>query len=203
MNRWNRVLILMLTIGMASSVCFALVTESLSGDWPESWPKELEPLRSQARTVHVGHGIQETVYEIPFKSREEFEKVWPYILKVKSKGAPIILENSPSTYSVSGTTMTTGVRILWPSGGTVELPDRKRLEAKEPWPDYIKNGAGELPEYVTEEHGKWIPNTPGKKPDFFIRARVDIILVTDGRVIDLNRIELPGETPIVDRRFKR
>ena len=31
-------------------------------------------------------------------------------------------------------------------------------------------------------------------------ARVDIELVVDGRIIDLNRIQLPADTPIIDNR---
>ena len=32
-------------------------------------------------------------------------------------------------------------------------------------------------------------------------AGVDIVLVVDGSVVDLNRIQLPADTPIIDRRF--
>ena len=201
--RWNKVLSVILGISLMSVVCYALVMTSNRGNWPDSWPKELESLRERAKTVQVMHGIQETVYEIPFESREEFEKAWPHILKLKSKGAPVILEKSPSTYAISGSSMPTGVRILWPSGGTVERPDGTRLEAKAPWPESIKSGRGELPEYVTAEGGKWIPVTGGERRGFLNRARVDIMLVTDGRVIDLNRIELPSETPIIDKRFNK
>lgn len=60
---------------------------------------------------------------------------------------------------------------------------------------------GELPEYVTseEEDGrlKWVPADGGH------RARVDIILITDGKIVDLNRIQLPPDTPIIDNRFKK
>ena len=201
--RRHEVLIVFLALSLMSVVCYALVMTSNRGNWPDSWPKELESLRDRSKTVEVAHGIQETVYEIPFESREEFEKAWPHILELKSKGAPIILEKSPSTYAVSGSSMPTGVRILWPSGGTRELPDGTRLEVKAPWPESIKSGRGELPEYVTAEGGKWIPVTGGEPRGFLNRARVDIMLVMDGRVIDLNRIELPSETPIIDKRFHK
>jgi hypothetical protein len=29
-----------------------------------------------------------------------------------------------------------------------------------------------------------------------------IVLIVDGQTVDLNRIPLPGDTPIVDERFK-
>ena len=63
------------------------------GTWPKSWPKEMEPLRKQAWTL-VGGIANLTLYEIPFTKREEFESAWPHILKVRSKGAPVILVRS-------------------------------------------------------------------------------------------------------------
>src|SRR4051812_7279692 len=80
---------------VGSSVC-AMYSVALSGTWPESWPKELEPFRKQARTM-VGPMIEQSHYQIPFKNRKEFETAWPYFLKIKSKGAPIILVRGPKT----------------------------------------------------------------------------------------------------------
>jgi len=64
--------------------------------WPESWPKELEPLRKQART-YEGPRVLYRFYLIPFTKREEFEAAWPQLLKVKSKGVPIVLVRGPRT----------------------------------------------------------------------------------------------------------
>ena len=64
------------------------------GTWPESWPKELDSLRKQSRTLD-GPLPGVLHYQIPFAKREEFESAWPHLLKVKSKGAPIILLRSP------------------------------------------------------------------------------------------------------------
>jgi len=203
MNLHDRWLVALLAVGLTCGVCQAVVTTVDRGAWPESWPEELEPFRRQAKTVGVAHGIQETVYEIPFARREEFEKAWPQVLKLKSDGAPLILEKSPSTYPVSGSTMRAGVRVLWPSGGTVKRPDGTRLQASPPWPDSIKSASGELPEYVVAEGGKWVAAAAGRCRGFRHRARVDVVLVVDGQVVDLNRIELPGDTPVLDRRFKK
>jgi hypothetical protein len=98
--------------------------------------------------------------------------------------------------------MPAGVRILWPSGATASLPDGTRLHAGPPWPDSLKAPSGELPEYVVAEGGKWVPFAGDQRKGFQHRARVDVVLVVDGRVVDLNRIELPGDTPILDRRFE-
>lgn len=58
---------------LGSSNCFALLMLSDKGDWPDSWPSELEVCRKNAKSVDVAHGIQETVHEISFASRDEFE----------------------------------------------------------------------------------------------------------------------------------
>src|SRR5437764_11991576 len=81
------------------------------GDWPPTWPRELEPLRKQSRTL-AGPMAEQPHYEIPFTKREEFESAWPHLLKVKSKGAPLVLLRSPD--SELGTTIRAGVRIHCP-----------------------------------------------------------------------------------------
>jgi hypothetical protein len=161
----------------------ALVMENNHGNWPASWPKELEPLRSQARTVALAAGNQETVYEIPFTNRAEFERVWPVLLQLKTPGAPLTLystNNSARTFFHNGRA---AVRIYAPSGGGPMYPadpvrtrtpetnnDRINLLFKEgrvhtlraepPWPPDIVSTNGELPEYVVprEENGtlRWV-----------------------------------------------
>src|SRR5215813_10523405 len=74
----------------AVAPAYALYTVSDKGEWPESWPKELEPLRKQSRTL-VGPMVENRHYAIRFYKREEFESAWPHILKVKNSGAPIRL----------------------------------------------------------------------------------------------------------------
>ncbi len=188
--------------GLASSVCFALVMTVSEGTWPASWPKELEALRGQARTVDVAHGIQETVYEIPFKSREAFEAAWPHVLSLKSAGAPLILAKSPSVYGVSGTTAYAGVRILCPVGGASPEQVAIGLGAAFPLTGPIAPARETLPEYLVMEDGVPVPATPGDgRMGFYRRARVDIELIVDGDVVDLNRVPLPEGTLIVDRRF--
>ncbi len=71
------------------------VTEK--GTWPQSWPKELEPLRKQART-YEGPLAPDQHYGINFSTREEFESAWPHILKVKSKGASVRLVRGPNFF---------------------------------------------------------------------------------------------------------
>jgi hypothetical protein len=179
------------------------VSASTSGTWPDTWPSELDVYRDQTTTVEVAHGIQETVYEISFRSREEFEKAWPHILKVKDKGAPLILERSPSIYHVSGSNLDVGVRILTSCRGAASGADGKIMPTDGPWPEDIRSSAGVLPEYASVKDGKWVPTNREERRGFKFRARTDIMLVSDGKTIDLNRIPLPADTPIIDNRFKK
>ena len=91
------------TLFLAAIACFAIgpaVYADYSvwdkGTWPESWPKELKSLRKQSRTLE-GPLVLYRHYLIPFTKREDFEAAWPHLLKVKSKGAPIILVRGPKT----------------------------------------------------------------------------------------------------------
>ena len=88
-----------LLVAIAScAMCCAYADYSVwdTGTWPKSWPKELESLRKQSRTLE-GPRVPFLHYQIPFTKRDEFEAAWPHLLKVKSKGAPIILVRAPKT----------------------------------------------------------------------------------------------------------
>jgi hypothetical protein len=140
-----------------------------AGKWPTSWPRELESLRKQARTSVEGFA-QTRHYQIPFTNREEFEAAWPYLLKVKNKGAPIILVRGPKTDFFA----------VKPAGVLIHTPpvrEGKQVDARGPLP------------------GQRDPRETWMKTAF-------IELVVDGNVVDLNRIELPADTPIIDERFK-
>jgi hypothetical protein len=105
--------IAMIVIALACWAACARVDADWSvadkGTWPESWPKELEPLRGQSRSA-TGSLVNRTFYEIPFKDRAQFEAAWPHILSQKTKGAPIILRSSPD--SMLGSSIKAGVRIF-------------------------------------------------------------------------------------------
>ena len=132
------------------------------GTWPESWPKELEGLRGQARTLE---GPLELLlhYAIPFEKREVFEAAWPYLVKVKSPGAPIVLRRGPSFWLGKGAEA--GVCVHTPPRGEAPIADAK------------------------DAGGRW-------------ERTVYIELIVDGKTVDLNRIALPPDTPIIDERFK-
>ena len=198
MGRRHRIALPVTLLALAS-LCFGLVEISDTG----TWPKELEQYRKQSKSLGVAHGIHENVHEIRFHKREEFERAWPHILKLKTKGAPLIIERTPSTYGVSGSTAETGVRILCSPRSSGFLPGGKMLHAGPPWPDYIKLPSGGLPEYVVLGKDKWIAfDGKNRVVTSRTRARVDIMLITDGKIVDLNRIKLPLDTPIIDNRFK-
>jgi len=205
-----------------AALCAALPLQAMyevsdSGTWPTNWPKELEPLRKQSGSLD---GDYQSIYRIPFTNRLQFEAAWPHILAVKSPEAPIILLKSPNE-SLGGT-IKAGVRILAPLTGKLISPKGTRyppraaatvtnihlLRIGPPWPDNVKSKSGALPEFVIYDNGRWVPysvqdrktNAPVYEP-LIMRARIDLELVVDGDVVDLNRIPLPTETPIVDRRF--
>ncbi len=82
---------------VAAVPALAEYSVSLHGDWPKSWPKQLEPLRNQSSTF-VGPMAEFRQFVIHFNSREQFEAAWPHILKVKAKGAPIFLLRAPNFF---------------------------------------------------------------------------------------------------------
>ena len=149
---------------------YALYSVSDKGEWPKSWPKELEPLRKQASTFE-GPLHPHQHYAIPFSKRDEFESAWPHILKVKSKGAPVILVRSPNFFLGEG--VKAGVVVHSPPFGQADNP----ATPEAPIPG------------VTNVRERWMYTTY-------------IELVVDGDIVDLNRIPLPADTPIIDERFK-
>ena len=140
---------------------YALYTMEDRGTWPESWPKELEGLRGQARTF-CGPIPPLLHYTIPFTKRDAFETAWPHLLKVKTPGAPIVLRRGPSL-DFDGDKWKAGVCIHTPPEGEAPLEDATK-------------GPREQTIYIE--------------------------LTVDGNIVDLNRIPLPPDTPIIDERFK-
>ena len=68
-----------------------------------------------------------------------------------------------------------------------------------------------MPTYVINENGKWSAyreiesdskRERVRKQHRMKRARLDIELIVDGDIVDLNRIPLSADTPIIDKRFK-
>ncbi|RLS53217.1 MAG: hypothetical protein DWH91_14910 [Planctomycetota bacterium] len=87
-------LLLLTILCLACHVCADYLVSN-EGQWPANWSKELEPLRKQSRTLEGPlHPLLH--HAIPFTNREEFEAVWPHIVSVKTKGAPIVLRRGPS-----------------------------------------------------------------------------------------------------------
>jgi hypothetical protein len=211
-NNWNASVVRLvgLIVIVICSLSFGLVGIREHGDWPKAWPKELESYRNQAKTLMVGTGTQENVFEIYFKEREDFEKIWPILLVIKSDGAPLKLrsiESASKTQIGLFSNKEPMVRIYCPaydsSGTTVK---NKKLCPYPPWSESVYLPNGKLPEYVraSEEGNTWLPvwSDPNSQKfrGFLFRARIDIELVVDGNIIDLNRIKLPPFTYIIDNR---
>ena len=189
--------LLILTLGGAVTLCCALVTTSEHGTWPESWPRELEDFRQHGKTFGYSSQTEECAHEVVFPSREAFEKAWPHLLKLKSKGAPLIVESLQST-NLFPKPEQAAVRVLAPSPPGRGFTDAERNRPF-PWPDTIKLPDGTWPEFVVHSEGGWVP---AEKAAIRYRVRQDLVLIVDGNIIDLNRIPLPADTPIIDRRFQ-
>jgi len=184
MKRTTAFLAVIAVCAMCSAVYaeYGVINE---GAWPKSWPKELEPLRKQARTLVgpdralVGPEPPYYHYLIPFNKRAEFEAAWPHLLKVKSKGAPIILLRGPKTDFFA----------IEPAGVLIH--------SHSPPPE-LGIAASDLAARAKAE-----ALLPGEANDRRNWRRTDYIeLVVDGKIVDLNRIPLPEDTPIIDERFK-
>ena len=156
---------------------------SWGSHWPKNWPKELEPLRKQAwhwvdgslRPANAPPATHlSSRYDIPFADREAFESAWPHILKLKSKGVPVTLLRG-SHLSVRTGREAAGVRIPVNIPVTPVDPKAVRIVIG----DSKAVGAAVPPSNVT-----------------------GIELVVDGDIVDLNRIPLPADTPVIDKRFK-
>ena len=201
-----------------------MVSFNNTGTWPTNWPADLEKFRSQARTLNVGTGIQENIYEIRFKDAQDFERIWPTIRKVKSPNgivrlSPVIIAPTNNVYSLL-TNDRPVVRIYAPSegyaGGPIEAeqtPNRikeliaegKMLKAGPSWPTNIIGPDGALPEYVAikQVNGRveWTPvdlasASTNHSIGFLNRARVDLEIVYDGNIIDPRKLNLPPSTTI-------
>jgi hypothetical protein len=169
MNR-KRTSLAALALVFACSFVFAIWDVSDHGDWPKSWPKELEPLRKQSSTIQ-GSEANLIKHHIPFTKREEFEAAWPQLLKVKTKGAPIFLSHSPLSHWHFGE-IKAGVLVHSPSN----VPKSDKVAGP-------IAGAKDL-------HDRWMATTY-------------IELIVDGEIVDLNRVSLPADTPIIDQRFEK
>lgn len=156
-----------------------------------------KPIKAGVRIVSPGGAVLVIPEGAPYAAEAEssipggtFLKIrppWPDYIKVESavRLNNFVYEN--------------GKRAPW---------DLKLLRIGPPWPDHIKSESGALPEYVVYENGKlalWDPDggrSLPKEPARLMRCRVDIELIVDGQIVDLNRIALPADTPIIDKRFQ-
>ena len=115
----KKTLLTALAVLIAASAAHAMYSVSGTGDWPKSWPKEMEPLRKQAQTL-VGPMVDARHFAIRFNSREQFEAAWPSLLKVKTKAAPIFVVRGESFFLDKGKA---GVIVHCPPEGQNKNPN--------------------------------------------------------------------------------
>ncbi|MFA6243161.1 MAG: hypothetical protein WC655_19645 [Candidatus Hydrogenedentales bacterium] len=192
---------LALSIGLLAWASFAFVEIRDGGEWPNTWAKELEQLRERAETRLSETGI---AYHVPFEDRDEFESAWPYILELTDKGSTLtLLPYAPN--DSKGAPLLPSVGLQCPPPDRYETVDGRSFPILATFPDYIRNAQGELPEYVEKdkESGKWVEVDRTKAQGIWTRARIDISVRVDGSIVDLNRIRLPYNLRIIDRRFEK
>ncbi len=163
--------ILAIAIFCMAGTAYALYSVSDKGDWPTSWPKELDAFRKQSRTL-VGPLAAHQHFAIPFANRNEAETAWPHLLKVKGKGTPIFLVRGPNFFLGEKTKV----------GVVVHAPPVRA--ANEP----------AVPEEI-------IPHQQNPRMTWLNTTYLE--LVVDGEIVDLNRLQLPQDAPIIDERFNQ
>jgi hypothetical protein len=112
---------------LSASAVYADYSVENKGSWPDTWPKELEGLRGQSRTLE-GPLVPLLHYAIPFDRREAFEAAWPHLVKVKSKGAIIVLRRGPSFWL--GKESSAGVVVHTPPAGQAPLEDASKIGSR-------------------------------------------------------------------------
>lgn len=187
----------------------------MRGVWPENWPEELEPFREQAESISWFASAATLHYIIEFRSREEFEAVWPAVLRLKTEGAPIRLKTvDPPRTAADGARVVRdkpALMINCPPVGVYEIGPDGVYRHVGPWSDNNAFAAGPPPSMAVERKsdGKWVDweevrHLPRDHEDHAsiggVFARVDLTLYVDGNVIDLNRTFIPRDTPIMDMR---
>ena len=201
---------LLVVLSLSTSIVLGIASLARVDSWPDGWPQELQPYREHAWRWHVMGGVlEETNYFITFDDRERFEEIWPILLKVKSKGAPLHLRSAPHLNSALASELQGPLaQIICPTRGWYKMqPDRTYMHI-ERWTKELRLTEGRLPEFVVKrkDDGTWVPVEKDSKtvPEHFgmlERARVELALWVDGQIIDLNRIQLPEDTPILDERM--
>ena len=193
----------------AAPIAYTMMMCLSEGLWPADWPKALEPLRDRAETCHFMGSNEGMIYNIPFESRVEFEKLWPVLLSLKGKGEPLYLftidppVTDPEDMRVVHTTPQ--IHISCPMlgryrknfNGSYELTSSRDVASEL----LVKSISKSIAE--TEYKGQWAPLHPGtdsKEFGLLDLARVELTLYVDGEIIDLKRIRFPKDTPFIDRR---
>ena len=177
----------MLVVLICCSVSSAFIWGEDHGAWSPDWPKELEPYRERASTISPHPVGGEIVYTLPFTDRSDFEKIWPVLLSLKSKGAPLILHSG----SVK-------LQRRWSHIEFCGKGADKDKDYCDGWPEGTYPGV----KIYTSGHSTFPENSSAYKNWIASHGQptARIELFVDGKVIDLNRIRLPADTPIIDKR---
>lgn len=187
-KRWSRPVGLVVLAGLACcGISFAAIRGSDHGAWSSDWPKELEPYRERASTIQEAPLTGGYIYTIPFADRADFEKIWPVLMNLKSKGAPLILRSGGFELRRGGQIDVNGENKEYCSGWQEGTYPGVKIYAPS--------------KSLYPKSSSTYTNAEAFDRSSMGRSTVEIeLFVGDGKVIDLNRIRLPAETPIIDNR---
>jgi hypothetical protein len=190
------------TLAVIALFCVGMVIVHGSPDAPPAWPDELREAVQRGTLFGIANLTQEDLYEFPLTDRGEFERLWPALLKLQSPGAPLALyRTETSTFFHHSNVASVRIHAPVRNGGPVTVRSGKKFTLGPPWPDSILDMAGHLPAFVVATEDGWKPVSANDRSlGFHHRVRTEIDLVVDGVIIDLNRIPLPENTLIFDRR---
>ncbi len=220
MNAKNSLLIAAFVFAVCvASTAQAFMIGHSEGDWPDTWPAELEPLREQAETWIGPIGEYSTLYAIPFTSREQFEDAWPHLLAVLGKNATITFADSSATYVSdvddehprAKALLTCNVTVRQytaPDGtarwgvfphyrGSIERSENGELRRSSP-PRIVDMDDAFLDSLIKLGELRKIETEAGIAYEH--QPEVNLILKVDGDIVDPDRIEIPEGFVIEDRR---
>lgn len=187
-----------LCLSLSSVSSHALILTWDRGEWSPDWPKELESLRQRATSESdspIGGGI---FYTIPFREREEFEKVWPTVLGLKSKGTALVLKSGPVQISHLPTFILEDISPATSQGTTTDgdTPISLRVRESESEVQHLWPAGGYAGIRIHAPQSSMFPRNDPRRGDPQCDGRVSTIeieLFVDGKIIDLNRIHLPAD----------
>jgi hypothetical protein len=187
---------------------------------PSEW---IETLSSHLRWPRDKIGItrQEDgtcVYELPFGDKPISDLDWRMLCELKSPGAPLVVHGPPESVSAAGPAVRFIVRqrAVWPASqrfGSFEVVQSAETGSEPEAQARQTRGVsfGLVPANAASQPARTeslTPMAPDERPHLKNLKMppnrelwIEMDLVTDGRVLNLNRLKIPANAPVFDQRI--